>query len=209
MVSQTISGIAASSGIAIGKAFILDNPNFTIEKSWVDNTALEVERFHQAINQSKEELTAIKDKIHNELGADKAAIFEAHLLVLSDPELLGSIEKQIQEESINAEFAVKTVTDEYITIFENMDNEYMKERAADIKDVTRRVTSHLLGKSFQSPALISEEVIVVTDDLTPSDTAQLNRQYVLGFATNVGGRTSHSVIMSRSLGLPMFAPSSI
>ena len=186
MSSTKITGIAASSGIAIGKAFILENPSFEIEKRIIEDTAVETSRFHHALDQSKKEVTLIRDKAFQELGADKAAIFEAHLQVLSDPELIGTIEKRIDEECVNAEFALDMVTGDFISIFENMDNSYMKERVADIRDVTKRVMSHLLGMGFQSPATISEEVILVADDLTPSDTAQLNRQCVLGFATNVG-----------------------
>jgi len=202
MASEKITGIAASSGIAIGKAFKLENPSFEVEKKSIQDALEETKRFHKAVDQSKSELTEIKNKAEKELGADKAAIFEAHLLVLSDPELIGTVERRIEEEQVNAEFALDAVANDFITIFENMDNEYMKERAADIRDVTKRVMSHLLGLTFQSPAAINEEVIIVADDLTPSDTAQLNREYVLGFATNIGGRTSHSAIMSRSMEIP-------
>ncbi|WP_027723947.1 phosphoenolpyruvate--protein phosphotransferase [Tuberibacillus calidus] len=202
MASEKIIGIAASSGIAIGKAFKLENPSFEVEKKSIQDALEETKRFHKAVDQSKSELTEIKNKAEKELGADKAAIFEAHLLVLSDPELIGTVERRIEEEQVNAEFALDAVANDFITIFENMDNEYMKERAADIRDVTKRVMSHLLGLTFQSPAAINEEVIIVADDLTPSDTAQLNRQFVLGFATNIGGRTSHSAIMSRSMEIP-------
>ena len=202
MASEKITGIAASSGIAIGKAFKLENPSFEVEKKSIQDALEETKRFHKAVDQSKSELTEIKNKAEKELGADKAAIFEAHLLVLSDPELIGTVERRIEEEQVNAEFALDAVANDFITIFENMDNEYMKERAADIRDVTKRVMSHLLGLTFQSPAAINEEVIIVADDLTPSDTAQLNRQFVLGFATNIGGRTSHSAIMSRSMEIP-------
>ena len=202
MASEKITGIAASSGIAIGKAFKLENPSFDIEKKAIQDASAETKRFHKAVDQSKSELTEIKNKAEKELGADKAAIFEAHLLVLSDPELIGTVERRIEEEQVNAEFALNAVANDFIAIFENMDNEYMKERAADIRDVTKRVMSHLLGLTFQSPAAINEEVIIVADDLTPSDTAQLNRQFVLGFATNIGGRTSHSAIMSRSMEIP-------
>jgi len=202
MASEKITGIAASSGIAIGKAFKLENPSFEVEKKSIQDALEETKRFHKAVDQSKSELTEIKNKAEKELGADKAAIFEAHLLVLSDPELIGTVERRIEEEQVNAEFALDAVANDFIAIFENMDNEYMKERAADIRDVTKRVMSHLLGLTFQSPAAINEEVIIVADDLTPSDTAQLNRQFVLGFATNIGGRTSHSAIMSRSMEIP-------
>lgn len=103
---------------------------------------------------------------------------------------------------MNAEFALKETSSMFVTMFESMDNEYMKERAADIRDVTKRVTGHLLGVEIPNPSMISEEVIIVAEDLTPSDTAQLNREFVKGFTTDIGGRTSHSAIMARSLEIP-------
>ncbi|GKU82307.1 phosphoenolpyruvate--protein phosphotransferase [Niallia sp. NCCP-28] len=197
-----LQGIAASSGIAIAKAYRLVEPNLSFEKTTIDNAENEINRFQEALSKSKGELDAIREKANKELGADKAAIFEAHLLVLSDPELIAPIEDKIKTESVNAEFALKETTDMFITMFESMDNEYMRERAADIRDVTKRVLSHLLGVHLANPSMISEEVVVVAEDLTPSDTAQLNRQFVKGFTTDIGGRTSHSAIMARSLEIP-------
>lgn len=197
-----LQGIAASSGIAIAKAYRLVEPDLSFEKRVIDNAEEEINRFQSALNISKDELDAIREKANKELGADKAAIFEAHLLVLSDPELIAPIEDKIKTESVNAEVALKETTDMFITMFESMDNEYMQERAADIRDVTKRVLSHLLGVHLANPSMISEEVVVVAEDLTPSDTAQLNRQFVKGFTTDIGGRTSHSAIMARSLEIP-------
>ena len=197
-----LQGIAASSGIAIAKAYRLVEPDLSFEKSTVENAETEINRFQEALTKAKGELEAIREKANQELGADKAAIFEAHLLVLSDPELIAPIEDKIKTDLVNAEFALKETTDMFINMFESMDNEYMKERAADIRDVTKRVMSHLLGVHLANPSMISEEVIVVAEDLTPSDTAQLNRQYVKGFTTDIGGRTSHSAIMARSLEIP-------
>lgn len=197
-----LQGIAASSGIAIAKAYRLVEPDLSFEKTSVENAESEISRFQEALNKAKSELEAIREKANKELGADKAAIFEAHLLVLSDPELIAPIEDKIKTDLVNAEFALKETTDMFITMFESMDNEYMQERAADIRDVTKRVMSHLLGVHLANPSMISEEVVVVAEDLTPSDTAQLNRQYVKGFTTDIGGRTSHSAIMARSLEIP-------
>ncbi len=164
--------------------------------------AAEVSRFDEAIVRSKEELEKIKEHALKELGQDKADIFSAHLLVLSDPELLNPVKEKISTDSVNAEFALKETASMFVTMFESMDNEYMKERAADIRDVTKRVTGHLLGVEIPNPSMISEEVVIVAEDLTPSDTAQLNRQFVKGFTTDIGGRTSHSAIMARSLEIP-------
>jgi phosphotransferase system enzyme I (PtsI) len=197
-----LSGIAASSGIAIAKAYRLVEPDLSFSKTNVDDADKEIGRFQAAISRAKQELEQIRDRAKNELGADKAAIFEAHLLVLSDPELVSPIEDQIKTEKVNAEFALNNTAEMFITLFEQMDNEYMKERAADIRDVTKRVLSHLLGVQIVNLSMISEETIIVAEDLTPSDTAQLNRKYVKGFTTNIGGRTSHSAIMARSMEIP-------
>ncbi|MGX1264849.1 phosphotransferase system enzyme I (PtsI) [Rossellomorea marisflavi] len=201
-MSSLLNGIAASNGIAIAKAYRLVEPDLSFEKKAVDNVEAEVSRFQDAISTSKTELEAIRDKAREDLGEDKAQIFEAHLLVLSDPELLTPIEDKVKSENVNAEFALKETADMFVTMFESMDNEYMKERAADIRDVTKRVLSHLLGVQISNPSMVTEEVIVIAEDLTPSDTAQLNRQYVKGFTTDIGGRTSHSAIMARSMEIP-------
>ena len=115
--------------------------------------------------------------------------------MLNDPELVNPVKDKVNSEKVNAEFAMDEVASMFISMFENMDNEYMKERAADIRDVTKRVLAHLLGINFSNPGTISEEVIIIAEDLTPSDTAQLNRKYAKGFTTDIGGRTSHSAII--------------
>ncbi|WP_299740487.1 phosphoenolpyruvate--protein phosphotransferase [uncultured Rossellomorea sp.] len=201
-MSSLLKGIAASNGIAIAKAYRLVEPDLSFEKKNVDNAEREVSRFQEAIATSKSELEAIRDKARIDLGEDKAQIFEAHLLVLSDPELLTPIEDKVKSENVNAEFALKETADMFVSMFESMDNEYMKERAADIRDVTKRVLSHLLGVQIANPSMVTEEVIVIAEDLTPSDTAQLNREFVKGFTTDIGGRTSHSAIMARSMEIP-------
>jgi phosphoenolpyruvate-protein phosphotransferase (PTS system enzyme I) len=197
-----LRGIAASNGIAIAKAYRLVEPDFSFDKKTVDSPETEVARFQDALSTAKGELEQIRDRADKELGADKAAIFEAHLLVLSDPELISPIEDKIKSEKVNAELALKETADMFVSMFESMDNEYMKERAADIRDVTKRVLAHLLGIQIPNPSMVQEEVIIVAEDLTPSDTAQLNRKYVLGFTTDIGGRTSHSAIMARSMEIP-------
>lgn len=197
-----LQGIAASNGIAIAKAYKLVEPDFSFEKRTIDAPAEEIGRFQSALQTSKAELEKIRDHAGTALGADKAAIFDAHLLVLSDPELISPIEDKIKTENVNAEHALKETADMFISMFESMDNEYMKERAADIRDVTKRVLAHLLGIQIPNPSMIAEEVVIVAEDLTPSDTAQLNRQFVKGFTTNIGGRTSHSAIMARSMEIP-------
>ncbi|MEN2467256.1 phosphoenolpyruvate--protein phosphotransferase [Ornithinibacillus sp. FSL M8-0202] len=197
-----IHGIAASSGIAIAKAYQLVTPDLTYTAETVDNPESEIKRLEDALEISKQELEKIKAHTLKELGEEHAEIFSAHLLVLGDPELINPIKDKIKNEKLSAEAALDEVAKMFIEMFESMDNEYMRERAADIRDVTKRVLAHLLGVSFPNPALIDEEVIVIAGDLTPSDTAQLNRQFVKGFATDIGGRTSHSAIMARSLEIP-------
>ncbi|WP_214545677.1 phosphoenolpyruvate--protein phosphotransferase [Staphylococcus pseudintermedius] len=201
-MSNIIKGIAASDGVAIAKAYLLVEPDLSFNNEKTDQPEAEVQKFNEALNNSKIELTKIRNHAEEQLGADKAAIFDAHLLVLDDPELIQPIEEKIKNESSSAPQALTEVTQNFITIFESMDNEYMKERAADIRDVAKRVLAHILGVELPNPSIIDESVIIVAHDLTPSDTAQLNKQYVQGFVTNIGGRTSHSAIMSRSLEIP-------
>ncbi len=202
-MSKLIKGIAASDGVAIAKAYLLVEPDLTFDKNEkVTDVEGEVAKFNSAIEASKVELTKIRNNAEVQLGADKAAIFDAHLLVLDDPELIQPIQDKIKNENANAATALTDVTTQFVTIFESMDNEYMKERAADTRDVSKRVLSHILGVELPNPSMIDESVVIVGNDLTPSDTAQLNKEFVQGFATNIGGRTSHSAIMSRSLEIP-------
>ena len=198
-MSNYINGIAASDGVAIAKAYLLVEPDLSYNSEKVSDVDAEIKKFRNAIETSKVELTKIRNNAEENLGADKAAIFDAHLLVLDDPELIQPIEDKITNEQVNAPTALSDVTGQFITIFESMDNEYMKERAADIRDVSKRVLAHILGVELPNPSMIDESVVIIGNDLTPSDTAQLNKEFVQGFVTNIGGRTSHSAIMSRSL----------
>ncbi|AVK62769.1 phosphoenolpyruvate--protein phosphotransferase [Lactobacillus sp. CBA3606] len=203
MAEKVLKGIAASDGIAIAKAYMLVDPDLSFEKTTVSDFDAEIQRLHDAFDAAKAELKVIKDKATQNLGAEEAEVFEAHITILSDPEMLSQIEGKIKDDKVNAEEALKEVTDTFIAMFEAMtDNAYMQERAGDIRDVTKRVMSHLLGVTLPSPALIDSEVIVIAHDLTPSDTAQLDRKFVKGFITDIGGRTSHSAIMSRTLEIP-------
>ncbi|KRM65902.1 phosphoenolpyruvate-protein phosphotransferase [Ligilactobacillus agilis DSM 20509] len=195
-----LKGIAASDGIAAAKAYMLVQPDLSFTETSIDDPEAEVKRLDDALAASKKELELIKAKATENLGAEEAEVFEAHLTILADPELIGQIKDKINSNKVNAEAALKSVTDMFISMFESMtDNAYMQERAGDIRDVTKRVMSHLLGVTLPNPALINEEVVIVAHDLTPSDTAQLDRNFVKGFITDIGGRTSHSAIMSRTL----------
>lgn len=197
-----IKGIGAAAGIAIAKALVLEAAELVAEKRTVEDPEVEVTRLREALVLSEAEVRKLKQRTLEQLGEEKAEIFEAHLLVLNDPELLGPVEDKIRTESLNAEYALQEVTSGFISMFENMKSAYLRERAADMRDVTKRVLAHLLKVKVQDLAAINEEVILVAEDLTPSETAQLNRSFVKGFATNIGGRTSHSAIMARSLEIP-------
>lgn len=199
-MTKMLKGIAASDGIAAAKAYMLVQPDLSFTEKSIDDPEAEVKRLDDALAASKKELELIKAKVTENLGAEEAEVFEAHLTILADPELIGQIKDKINSDKVNAEAALKSVTDMFISMFESMtDNAYMQERAGDIRDVTKRVMSHLLGVTLPNPALINEEVVIVAHDLTPSDTAQLDRNFVKGFITDIGGRTSHSAIMSRTL----------
>lgn len=201
-MSQKIIGVKASAGIAIGKAFLLTTPDLQINSVVIENSASEMKRFQEALAQAKNDLEDIILRVEREMGTEHADIFKAHLLVLEDPELIDTVKDKITNERTNAESALNAVAQAFIGLFEQMDNEYMRERAADIRDVTKRVLSYLLGVPYAGLGELTEEVIVVAEDLTPSDTAQLDRRYVKGFITDIGGRTSHSAIMARSLEIP-------
>ena len=202
-MKPTLHGIAASDGIAIAKVYTLTEPDLTVTKVTVEDSEKEVSRLDDALAASIKDVELIKETALKNLGEEEAQVFDAHLMVLSDPELIGQVKDSITSNKVNAESALKEVTDMFISIFAGMeDNPYMQERAADIRDVSKRVLAHLLGVKIPSPATIKDEVIIVAADLTPSDTAQLNRQYVKAFVTDIGGRTSHSAIMARSLEIP-------
>ena len=202
-MTKTLKGIAASDGIAIAEAYRLVEPDLSFSKTSVTDVDAEIARFKKAVEESTKELEAVRDKAKETLGEDEAQVFDAHLLFLSDPEFTGAIETEIKDEKINAEAALDDTAQKYIAIFEGMtDNAYMQERAADVRDVSKRLMAHLLGKKLPDPASIDHEVVVIAHDLTPSDTAQLNKKYVKGFVTDIGGRTAHSAIMARSLEIP-------
>src|SRR5699024_3695334 len=154
IMSTIVKGIAASNGIAIGKVYRLVEPDLSFEEVKIENIDAELTRFHEAVKASQVDLETIREHAEAELGSDKAAIFDAHMLVLNDPELITPIESKIKTEKVNAEFALKQTADLFITMFEQMDNEYMKERAADIRDVTKRILSHLLNVKIPNPSMI-------------------------------------------------------
>lgn len=202
-MTKMLKGIAASDGVAVAKAYLLVQPYLSFETVTVEDISAEEARLDAALAASQDELSVIREKAVESLGEEAAAVFDAHLMVLADPEMTGQIKETIRAKQVNAEAALTEVTNMFIAIFEGMDdNPYMQERAADIRDVTKRVLANLLGKKLPNPATIDEESIIVAHDLTPSDTAQLNKKFVKAFVTDIGGRTSHSAIMARTLEIP-------
>jgi phosphotransferase system enzyme I (PtsI) len=197
-------GIAASPGIEIGKAFVLKEIEIKINTANIEEDKIdgEIKRLEEGIAKSREQLIKIREKAERELGKDKAQIFDAHIMVLDDPIFMDEIREKIKSERITAENAISQVAKKYVDMFNSMEDEYLKERAADIKDVSERLIKNVLGIPIQSLADLAEEVIVIARDLTPSDTAQMDKEKVKAFATDMGGRTSHTAIMARSLEIP-------
>ena len=195
-------GIAASKGYAIGTVFLQEHEEIVITDQKVTDVAVEKEALQKSLDASRAQLEKIKEKAATEMGEEKAAVFEAHITLLDDPEFTGAMAMEIESNSINAMKAVDNVTNMFVSIFESMEDAYMRERAADIKDVSKRIIANLAGKSADAFAITEANTVVVAHDLTPSDTAQLDRSKVVGFITNIGGRTSHAAIMARTLEIP-------
>ena len=195
-----LKGIATSSGIAIGKVYKLEQPKVVISEKGIGlEEGLKV--FENALKKTINDIENIKQRASATLGEEELAIFDAHLMMAQDPELKDQILALINE-GFSADYATKTVSDNMISMFESMEDTYFKERAADIKDVSFRLLCNILGLNIPDLTTIDEEVIIVAEEMTPSDTAQLNKKYALGFVTETGGKTSHAAIMAVSLGIP-------
>ncbi|CAE6889792.1 phosphoenolpyruvate-protein phosphotransferase PtsI [Vibrio alginolyticus] len=199
-----ISGILASPGIAIGKALLLQEDEIVLNTNTISDNQVEaeVQRFFDARDKSSAQLEIIKQKALETFGEEKEAIFEGHIMLLEDEELEEEILALIKNDKMTADHAIHSVIEEQATALESLDDEYLKERATDIRDIGSRFVKNALGINIVSLSDINEEVILVAYDLTPSETAQINLDYVLGFACDIGGRTSHTSIMARSLELP-------
>ncbi len=202
-INNKLKGIAASDGIGIAPAYPLVDPDLSFKKKQTSEIGKQKKDLDKALEQSKKEITIIRDKAKQSLGKKEAEVFSAHLEMLSDPEFIGQIKNTIDNKKLIAPSAMKEVSDQFVATFSAMkDNTYMQERALDVKDITKRVLSHLLGVSLPDLALIKSPVVVVAHDLAPSDTAQLDPKYIRGIITDLGGRTSHTAIMSRTLEIP-------
>lgn len=199
-----ISGILVSPGIAFGKALLLKEDEIVISRKKItaDEVEHEISRFKEGRDKAAQQLEAIRQKASETLGEEKAAIFEGHIMLLEDEELEQEIIALIKDNGMSAEAAAREVIDGQASALEELDDEYLKERAADVRDIGKRLLKNILGMTIIDLGAIQDEVILVATDLTPSETAQLNLDKVLGFITDLGGRTSHTSIMARSLELP-------
>jgi phosphotransferase system enzyme I (PtsI) len=197
-------GIVGSEGIAAGRAYIYNNEQVEADEGRIPPEAAEAElcRLDEGIRKSKVQIEELKKKVLSELDESKAMIFDAHMMMLEDPEFLETIRESVRADNANAAYGVKKAADFYISIFGQIEDDYMRERAADIKDVSSRLIRNILGAPSDGLKKIDSPVIIVAHDLTPSDTASMNRNVVLGFAADIGGGTSHTAIMAKSLGIP-------
>jgi phosphoenolpyruvate-protein phosphotransferase len=199
-----ISGIPASPGIVFGKALVLKEEKIVLDTQKIKESQIDAEiaRFYEGRSVAVEQLNSIKDRAYASLGEEKAAIFEGHLMILEDEELEEEILDYLRSNKVNAAVAANVIIDQQVAMLSEIDDEYLKERAGDIRDIGNRLIKNILGMHIVDLGEINEEAILVAYDLTPSETAQLNLDKVLGFVTDIGGRTSHTSIMARSLELP-------
>jgi len=195
-------GIIAAPGIAIARALIYEKADVKVSADHYEDSDAEIKKFKQALDKSQSQLEEIRLKTVSELGKEEAAIFEAHEMILQDPEFVESVRAEIADNKVGAAYAVQIVTDRLVILFEQMNDPYFSARAADVKDVGNRVRNNILGIVRADLSKLKEDVIIIADDLTPSDTALMDKRKVRGFATNIGSRTSHTAIMARSLEIP-------
>ncbi|HHF98635.1 MAG TPA: phosphoenolpyruvate--protein phosphotransferase [Candidatus Aerophobetes bacterium] len=201
---MVLKGVPASPGIAIGKVYILEKEDFCIleyriKKEEVDK---EIKRFKEAVEESKKQILRIKERIREKIGEKEASIFQSHLNILEDPLLIDETIKRIKKEKVNAETALREVYKDFLERFKSIQTEFIEERFRDIEDVAQRILHNLLKRPMMSLSHLEESIIVVARNLSPSDTASMDKEKVLGFATDIGGRTSHAAIMARALEIP-------
>lgn len=201
---RTLKGIPASPGIAIGKALSLDTEDFTIPRTAISERDLpqEIARFEEALIQTRAEILEVQERITKEMSSTHAEIFTAHLLVLEDRMLIEEVITRLKKEKLSVEYIFLQVLKKYIRAFYRVDDEYLKERVSDIDDVGKRILRNLLGRHRRNLANLKEKIIAVAYDLSPSDTAMIHKKNVIGFITDIGGRTSHTAIMAKSLQIP-------
>ena len=197
-----MKGIGTSPGIALGNVLVYKEPKIVIEKKQVSNTDEEIKRLDRAVEIAIKQIEQIYEKTLKNVGEKEAEIFNAHRMMIEDPEFIGDVKETIKSQKVNSEWAVKTTADRYIEMFENIEDEYIRERALDLKDVSNRLLKILLDIETMDLSTLEDECIIIAEDLTPSDTAQMNKEMVLGFITELGGKTSHTSIMARTLEIP-------
>ena len=199
-----LKGIAAASGISIGPAYRLNREEFVVPKQEIteDQIPLQIQLFEEALIQTRKEILELQKRISSDMGQDEAQIFDAHLLVLEDRMLIEEVISRLKKEHLGVVYIFSQVLKKYIEVFSKIEDEYLKERTADINDVGKRVLRNLLGKKRRDFQDLKEKVVVVAHELSPSDTAAMHKQNVCGFVTDVGGKTSHTAIMAKSLEIP-------
>jgi phosphoenolpyruvate-protein phosphotransferase (PTS system enzyme I) len=201
---RTYKGIGVSPGIAIGRAVIIEQRVTSIYRVPIREEEVpgEVTRFLEAMEKTRDELLELKAKVSRSMGDEYASIFEAHAMIVSDASFADRVVQKIEEEQVNAEWALSEVDEELQARFQSFDDEYLRERVADVKDVTQRMLVNLQGIAHHDVSEITHDVVILADDVTPSDTIHFNRRPIVGFATEVGGRTSHTSIIAKSLFMP-------
>lgn len=201
---RTYKGIAVSPGIAIGRALIIENTISSVYRIPIkqDDVEREVQRFLQAVDKTQQDLLALKETVSRSMGEEYASIFEAHAMILGDPSFSDNVIQKIQLEAVNAEWAVSEVEEELEARFESFENEYLRDRGDDIKDVAQSLLKNLQGISHHDLSEIDHDVIILADDITPADAVRFNQKPIVGFATVTGGRTSHTSIIAKSLFMP-------
>ncbi|MBN1500309.1 MAG: phosphoenolpyruvate--protein phosphotransferase [Spirochaetes bacterium] len=204
MAQKEISGIIASPGIRIGKAYIYKGVNIVIPKYKISKEEINFEktRLQNAVNKTKQEIMAIQQQVANSLSSDMADIFSSHLMVLEDPAIITKAIDSINSEMRNVEWILNDISLELIKSLDSIDDVYLRERIIDISDIHKRLIKNLQKIEHESLADLKEDVIIFAEDLTPSDTAVMNRDHALAFVTNKGGRTSHTAILARALEIP-------
>jgi phosphotransferase system enzyme I (PtsI) len=200
-----MKGIGTSSGIALGRVLVYKEPEIKINKQKIEKTHYEIEKLNNAIEKGLDEINELYEETLKTVGEQEAEIFNAHKMMIEDPEFIDNIKNKIREENANVEWAVREISDHYISLFSDIDDEYLKERALDLKDVSKRLLRILLGIESTDLRAINEKCIIVAEDLIPSDTAQMNKDMVIGIVTELGGKTSHTSIIARSLEIPAIA----
>src|SRR3990167_4133215 len=200
-----LKGIPAAPGIAIGSAFILDKQDFIVPPRAImeKEIPIEIARFEEALIETRQEISNLQKKIDEEIGGQHAKIFDAHLLVLEDRTLIEDVLKRIKTDKQSAEYVFSNVIKKYMKAFANIQDEYLRERMADVNDIARRVLKNLMSETkMHEMDNLAEELIIIAHDLSPSETASMFNKNILAFATDIGGRTSHTAIMAKSLNVP-------